>query len=75
MPSSALGCNRYALVTFTSTYLGGIIDRLLPQMLDFGSDPEAEDKPPVVSMSPNHTGVTENSALLEGIMADEVERE
>ena len=74
LPSAAFGFNRYAMDTFISSHPAGMLDRRLPQLKAVKSDLDADDTPPVVSMSPNQKGATEHFAPLDAIMGEEVGR-
>lgn len=51
-----------------------MLDRLLPQVLAIGSDLDADETSPIISMSPNHKGTTEHFTSLDKIMGDGIRR-
>lgn len=74
-PSSAFGFNRCTIAAFFVSHPGGNLYRLLLQMIATGSDLDADDTPPVFSMSRNHKGAIEHFARLDSIMNNLFERE
>lgn len=74
LPSSAFGFNRCAMSNFATSNSCEILDRWLPQLLAVRSDLDADDKEPILLMSPNQKGATEQFSPLYAIMAEDFDR-
>lgn len=73
-PFSALLSNRCVMATFFNSLPSIILDRRLPKLLVVSSDLDADITSPASSTTPKIKGATENFALLDAIMADQVDR-